>query len=82
MVVDVVGQFKKEQGQCLHFLYTWQMQMSMAHQRVLQGGTVLFRLFCLGEDGMLPTDSVYRVLLCIRRHDETMVRHLIVSLLS
>ncbi len=59
------------------------MQMSMSHQHVLQGRTVLlFRLFCLGEDDVLPTDSVYRVLLCIRRHAETLVHRLVVFLLS
>lgn len=48
----------------------------------LQGRTVLlFRLFCLSEDDVLLTDAVYRVLFCIRRHSETLIRRLLIAAL-
>ena len=59
------------------------MQVTVGHEHVLQGRTfLLFCLFCLSEDDVLLTDAVYRVLLCIGRHAETLVRRLIIVALS
>ncbi|CAK6982981.1 Hypothetical predicted protein [Scomber scombrus] len=46
------------------------------------GRTVLlFRLFCLIEDDVLFTDTIYRVLFCMGRHAETLVRRLVIVIL-
>lgn len=75
VVVAVICQLQKQQGQCLHFLYSRQMEMPLGHKNILQSGAVLLlHLLCLGEDGMLPTDAVYGVLL---RHVDTLISQLL-----
>lgn len=75
VVVAVICQLQKQQGQCLHFLYSRQMEMLLGHKNVLQSGAVLLlHLLCLCEDGVLPTDAVYGVLI---RHVDTLISQLL-----